>query len=385
LDKEKKTKLERQLNQEVRRAHISGIIAGAFIGGVETEYIANGFEKDTIFRIYSMSKPICAVAIWILIERGCLKLDDPIEQFLPEYQHIKFFHEGLIVSTKRSIRVHHLLNMTAGITYDGEDKPGQLVSKLFDRIHEAMDRGEPFNTREVVKELAKIPLAFEPGTQWRYGLCCDVLGAIIEVVSGKKLGIFYREEIFTPLEMKDTDFFVPKEKQHRFAPLYQSVIEIGTEKSYLKLDEAHHLGLGKFIEPPAFESAGAGLVSTYKDYVRFAQMLANGGILNGRRLLSRETVEGFMKNPLSKEQMETLDFEHMMGYGYGNLMRIRLKDTKARVPGIEKSFGWDGWCGPYVAIDLEQNSFVLFFLQMSAYADWQLNIRILNALLFNDI
>ncbi|MGL6201531.1 MAG: serine hydrolase domain-containing protein [Lachnospiraceae bacterium] len=147
-----------------------------------------------------------------------------------------------------------------------------------------MDSGKDMSTREVVRDLVVIPLANEPGACWRYGLCCEVLSGIIEVVSGCSLGEFYRQKIFKPLGMIDTAFYAPSEKRTLLAVLYRQ--EMDDYQCRLAPDEEHHLVLGNFLEPPAFESAGAGLVSTYRAYLRFAQMLAGGGELGGVRIIS---------------------------------------------------------------------------------------------------
>jgi CubicO group peptidase (beta-lactamase class C family) len=385
-----KQDLEKRISEAIRQGHIPGVLGGAYINGSETDYfsygkanISTGMEmsKDTIFRLFSMSKPICAVAVWILIERGDLCLYDPVGKYLPEYKEMNCLNEGHLAKADAPVRVHHLLNMTAGLAYNDEDMIGQETGKIFEQIHTAIDTEKPMSTREVVKNLAEVPLSFEPGEQWRYGLCADVLGALIEVVSGISLGAFYRKEIFLPLGMNDTGFYVPKEKQDRFAPLYRKIPGDSGKNCVLENDREHHLGLGDYLSKPAFESAGAGLVSTYNDYQRFAQMLANGGVFEHVRILSEEAVNHFAANQLTPKQTESIYFQHMKGYGYGNLMRVCLDTGKAWIPGNKHSFGWDGWCGPYMAVDLESKKSIVFFVQVAAYADWELNAHIIEALL----
>lgn len=390
MKKSLKQQLDKRIAEEIRLNHIPGIIGGTYVDGKEIEYfcygkadISTGMElkKDTIFRLYSMSKPVCAVAAWILIDRRQIHLEDPIGKFLPEYMEMNCLKKGQVVPANNQIRIRDLLNMTAGLTYDDDDAAGRPICRFIERLHQSIDNGKAMNTQEVVRELAEYPLAFTQGERWRYGLCADVLGAVIEVVSGRSLGRFYQEEIFEPLGMLDTGFYVPKEKQNRFAPLYKKVFHHTTEECILQYDTEHHLGLGDFKTAPAFESAGAGLVSTYNDYMRFAQMLASCGELDGIRILNKDTVKQFTQNQLSKEQVESIYFDHINGYGYGNLMRVCLDDTKALIPGRVGSFGWDGWCGPYMTVDLNQKKSVVFFIQVAAYSDWELNACILDGLL----
>ena len=383
MDGEKIKQLDIMIEKEIRKGHFPGFLIGmkteeaeeTMSYGVADEVSGLGMERDTIFRLYSMSKPICAVATWILIERGKLSLDARLSDFLPEFQNMVRCQGDDIVPVQNVIKISDLLNMTAGFTYDDEDIAGKGTGELFSAIHQAMDAGDAIPTRKVMNMLAKQPLAYEPGKRWRYGLCADVLGAVIETVDGRRLGEFYQEEIFAPLGMKDTGFFVPEEKQSRFAPLFCQKEEDG--KCVLQYDREHHLGLGNFLTPPAFESAGAGLVSTYDDYIKFAWMLANGGELEGTRILKNETVDCFAKNQLTGRQTRGIYFDHMQGYGYGNLMRVCLDGETAPVPVAKHAFGWDGWCGPYMTVDKENKKVLLFFVQIAGYANWELTAEIL--------
>lgn len=379
ITEEKRKKLEKIILPEMQRNHFPGILIGISKNDSESSvtfgeidpYTGEKPKRDTIYRLFSMSKPVCAVAAWILIEQGELDMDDPVSKYLPEFKDIRRYTDNFdkIVPVQKELKVKHLLHMTAGLTYNDEDKPGVNMGKIFDKIHAGIQQGKQITTREAVKMIASSPLAFEPGKQWRYGVCADVMGAVIEVVSGKTLCEFYREKIFEPLGMHDTGFYVPKEKQNRFAPLFQQVIKNG--ECRLVYDAEYHLGLGDFLSPPTFESAGAGLVSTYEDFMRFAKMLANGGERKGVRILKQETVEEFAKNQLSEQQLKTMCFEHLKGYGYGNYMRVCMDEKRAdRVPAPKGSFGWDGWCGPFISVNTEKNEAVVYMLQISAYSNW---------------
>lgn len=385
MEKEKKSKLDGMIEAEIENRHFPGFLLGvksesgeeSFSYGTADVKPGLNMEKNTIFRLYSMSKPVCAVAVWILIERGKLTLDDFLSDYLPEFQNMVRYEEGKIIPVQNPIRIRDLLNMTAGFTYDDEDVSGKKTGEMFAKIHQGIDRGSAFTTREVMKMLAEIPLSDEPGRWWRYGLCADVLGAVIEAVDGRRLGEFYRQEIFEPLGMKDTGFYVPSEKQHRFAPLFsQKKKDDGT--CVLEYDREYHLGLGDFLSPPAFESAGAGLVSTYDDYMKFAWMLACGGELNGTRILTESTVASFEKNQLTDRQTKEIYYQHLGGYGYGNLMRVCLDPNEADVVLPKGSFGWDGWCGPFMTVDMEHKKTLLFFVQIGGYSNWKLTTEILS-------
>lgn len=389
ITEEMRKQLEKIILPEIQRNHFPGILIGVSKNGRESSvmfgetdpYTKEKPRRDTIYRLYSMSKPVCAAAAWILIEQGRMHLDDPVSEYLPEFKAIRRYTDDFeeTVPVQKELKIRHLLHMTAGLTYNDDDKPGVNMGKLFDKIHADIRQGGQITTRDVSKMIADSPLAFEPGKQWRYGVCADVMGTVIEVVSGKTLGEFYREKLFEPLGMFDTGFYVPKEKQNRFAPLFRQVIE--NDECRLVYDTEYHLGLGDFLSPPAFESAGAGLVSTYEDSMKFAQMLANGGERQGVRILKQESVEEFAKNQLTEQQLKTMYFEHLRGYGYGNYMRVCMEEHKAdMVPAPKGSFGWDGWCGPFLSVHTQKRETVVYMLQISAYSNWLNSSKILEIL-----
>lgn len=379
----RKEQLDRLIGKEIDDGRLPGFLLGTksengeeiFAYGLADPSSGMKMERNTIFRLYSMSKPVCAVAVWILIERGVLSPDDRLGDILEEFRDMKVYHDDGPKAARNPVRIRDLLNMTAGFTYDDDDAAGQQTGEIFAEIHRAEDEGRRISTREVAGMIARQPLAFEPGERWRYGLCADILGAVIEAADGRRLSDFYREEIFEPLGMTDTGFYVPEEKQDRFAPLFAQEEKDG--KCTLRYDRDHHLGLDDFLTPPAFESAGAGLVSTMDDYMKFAWMLACGGEGSGRRILRRETVEQFGENQLTGSQKASVYFEYLIGYGYGNLMRVCMDEKAAAVPGVRHAFGWDGWCGPYMSVDAVHRRVIVFFLQIAGYTDWDLNSKIL--------
>ena len=375
--------LDRLMEQEIVQGHFSGAILGFYEGDKEVFCREYGMadrennipmKQNAIFRMYSMSKPVAAVAAMILMERGLLDLAAPVSRYLKEYEKMYVYGE----EKPRRITVKNLLNMTAGIVYPEEGPAGAAMDKLFKEIHRRIENGCGYSTREVLREIAKRPLVSPPEACWHYGLCADVLGGIIEEITGMSLGEFYRKEIFAPLDMKDTDFYVPEEKQSRMVQLYRPVFsEAG---SGLEVEQERTLGLTKGLVPPAFESAGAGLFSTLEDSAHFCSMLSGKGIFRGKRILKKTTVEQFALSQLTKEQVDSIYYEHMPGYGYGNFMRVLLDPKRAGTKGEVGEFGWDGWAGPYMSVDCKNNRYMIMLVQVCAYSNWPLNRKIRNIL-----
>ena len=300
-------------------------------------------SRDSIFRLYSQTKPITAAAVMILADRGLIDLLDGVDQYLPGFRNPRVVSpDGSVAPTLRAPWILELLTMTAGLCYPDVDAAGQYAAKVFEEDHRQILAGGGMGTVEFCNRLGEQPLAFQPGSRWRYSTCADVLGAVVETVSGKRFGQFLKEELFEPLGMKDTDFFVPAEKADRFVTCYQR-IPGGLEK-YREL----HLAVGQYDRPPAFESGGAGLVSTLDDYAAFASMLMNGGVYQGRRILSPAAVR-FMTAPrLNGEQRRDI-WDALTGYNYGCLVRVCDRPDSCILFGSKGEYGWDGWLGTYFA------------------------------------
>lgn len=364
--------------EEVKRNQIKGAQLGIYQNGIPVYEQAYGYEEGTIYRLYSLSKPVAAVAAMLLAEQGRLDLLRPVGAYLPEFQEMKVWTPNGLIKSERPVRVQDLLNMTAGIVYPDEDGPGRFMQEAFDDIQRKTDTEEAYSTREVMGIIAGQPLAFQPGENFRYGLCADVLGSVIEVITGQKLSVFYQKNIFDRLDMGDTGFYVPKEKQNRLAELYCK--KETPEGTVLLPDRKRHLGLGYGLVPPAFESAGAGLYATLEDYAHFANMLAAKGVYKNRRILSEKTVELFGVNQLGESQRQDLwkSFTHLKGFGYGNLMRVHMEPGISGMNAPAGEFGWDGWSGPYCSIDLSSQTVVLYMTQISAYSGWELIGKIKN-------
>lgn len=322
---------------------------------------ARGIEwkNDTIVRLYSMTKPITAAAAMILLDRGQLDLSDKVSWFIPGFKNQTVMNDdGSTEPVQNEVCVKDLLDMTSGLCYpDRSFAAGSVMQDLYDKIADEAAKGKPTDTLGYANLIGQQPLAFQPGDRWMYGTSADVLGAVIEVVSGKKFGDFLREELFEPLGMKDTDFWVPEEKLCRFAENYEE------KDGRLVPCMWQHLGLTYLCrKPPEFQSGGAGLCSTMDDYAAFAEMLLNEGVYNGRRVLSRNAVKYLTSNQLTPEQLRTFDWDQHKGCGYGNLMHI-APESGAGISTHPGEYGWDGWLGCFFANDPRDGYTFLYFIQ----------------------
>lgn len=316
-------------------------------------------EKDTIFRLYSCTKPITATALMILFERGELDLEYPLHKYIPAYKEMKIVDEqGNLTDCKTDITIRDLLNMTSGLVYPGGwFEAGRHAEPLYEEIISKLGTPDALTTLEIAERMAELPLYFEPGSMWNYGTSADVLGAVIEIISGVKLSEFMKKEIFDPLGMKDTAFYVPSDKWERFSRVYMP-----TENG-IALYEGNHLGISDYKTPPAFESGGAGLVSTVDDYMRFARMLLNGGELEGVRILSENTVSFMTQNHMTDQQYYSMQYGATKGYGYGSFMRVLKSTAFATTNGDEGEYGWDGWTGTYFTVNSKKNLIIVYFIQ----------------------
>ncbi len=364
-----KSSMDKLIREEIAFGHIKGaacrvihkgkVIYDTLQGYADAEQ-GRKMQADTIFRLFSMTKPVTAVATMILMERGLIDLREPVSKYLPEFANQKVWQEnGELQDADRDVTIYDLLNMTSGIPYpDITHEPGRQMDALFRELIGRREQGEIVTTREYMRRIAEVPLVFQPGERWLYGLSADVLGGLVEVVSGMPYGEFLRKEIFEPLDMKDTGFYVPEDKIPRFAVAYDERKEPG---HLIPFTESH---LGEYYgEDVAFESGGCGLVSTLEDYSHFALMLLNGGTYNGKRILGPKTVEFMAKDRLSDAQKVSFVWDTLWGYGYGCLMRVFLEDGKAMQNGSAGEFGWDGWTGNYVMIDPQEDLVMLYFIQ----------------------
>lgn len=378
-----KEKLQSVMEQSVKDCEVAGVNLLVEKDGEEICYCQAGMadreenrpiSRDTIFRLYSQSKPVTAAAAMILMERGQLDLCQPVSDFLPAYEKQYYcMEDGSIgedaaggsnkekVSQKdgaqaeirpvmQPMRVFDLLRMTSGLVYADElTVAGKQTGEVFDKIDKQLYTKDAMTTREIADALGGCTLAYEPGSSWRYGTSADVLGAVVEVVSGMKFGDFLEKELFAPLKMKDTAFWVPEEKQGRMAAVYETVKEQG-KKSLIRYD-GNNLGIRNRMDlAPAFESGGAGLASTLDDYMRFSRMLMQGGTLDGVQILKPATVKYMIGGELMEHQQTAFNkWIGLEGFSYGNLMRVCKQPARTGYIAGEGEYGWDGWLGVYFA------------------------------------
>ncbi len=329
-------------------------------------------QSDSIYRIYSMTKPVTSVATMILYERGMLDLMEPVSNYLKGFEKLSVFEEGEIVPAKTPITIQNLLNMTSGLVYPNDGtKTGALLEGI---LVKAMKNGA--KTVEICDLMGTVPLHFQPGEKWYYGSSADVLGAIIEVCSGMKLSEFMKKEIFDPLQMKDTGFVVPKDQVHRLASMYMmdsnKKVQIATKEvlAQIQADDP--------TKEPFMEMGGGGLFSTAADYLQFARMLLHGGTYEGVRILGKKTVESMAQNQLNDVQRSAMWFDSTIGYGYGNLFRVLLELDKATSNGSIGEFGWDGLPGNYFCVDPKEELLVVYMQQNTCGADQSTRRRMRN-------
>lgn len=321
---------------------------------------------DTIFRIYSMTKPITSTAVMMLVEEGKIHLFDPLSRYVPAFKNPKVMQarngcDFELVPAKREPTIQDLLTHTAGLSYGGDEN--SALDALYRKDLWKLLEKEPGKTlEEMVTLLARLPLANHPGTVFRYSLAIDVLGYIVQVVSEKPFDEFLKEAIFDPLGMVDTAFWVPEEKANRLAVVYTP-----QEGGGIKVvDEAHALQSRNYFRPPSWPSGGGGLVSTIGDYYRFGQMLLNGGALDGVRLLGRKTVEWMMQNHLPDGLRQDTDQMGANGFGLGGF--VLLNPGLSPRPGSAGEFGWGGAANTEWWIDpAEQLHCILMTQYMPAF------------------
>ena len=312
-------------------------------------------SRDAIFRLYSQTKPVTAVAAMILAERGQLDLMEGVDRYLSGFRNPKVVQaDGFAQALPRAPWILELMGMTAGLCYPDSDPAGTCAAQIFEQQQEDMKNGGGLDTVAFCNQLGKQPLAFAPGTHWRYSTCADVLGAVIEVASGRRFGEFLKEEIFEPLGMADTDFWTPPEKAERLVTCYERTSD------GLREYEVCHLAVGKYDQPPAFESGGAGLVSTLDDYAAFGQMLLNGGTYRGHRILSPESVR-YLRSPQLSPQVRRDLWDTLGGYNYGHLLRICDQPGASGYITSPGEYGWDGWLGTYfINLPRENITFLMY-------------------------
>ena len=347
------------------------VCAIARLGRVAYRRAMGEYEEDTLFRIYSLTKPVTAVAVMALYELGEFLLDDPIERYLPEFNSMQVWDDGRLVDAATPITIRHLLTHTSGISYpdaDGlrpfERHPDGSVLRT-PVVNETLARMGDSSLETHTRAIADMPLLFHPGQGWQYGESMAVLSRLVETISGKSYTEFLMDAIFEPLAMVDTGFFVPSAHAERLAPLYKQHEVSGT----LAQVGPGEFG-GDYTRVPRLVTGGTGLVSTAGDFLRFAQMLLNGGALEGERVLGTHTVSLMLSdqlgNHLGETPLATLDHPiatgRGLGFGFGGLV---VRDaTVSNSPGSNGEYSWSGWANTEFWIDPQAEMTGLAFTQV---------------------
>ncbi|HWG68179.1 MAG TPA: serine hydrolase domain-containing protein [Steroidobacteraceae bacterium] len=305
---------------------------------------------DTIFRIFSMTKPIVSVGIMMLVEDGLLVLSEPVAKFIPEFARQKVGVENHgkleLVDVQQPMTVQDLLRHTSGITYDHTGN--SMVQQLY---RESRLRSRKITNAEHAAMVAELPLICQPGAEWNYSRSTDILGRIIEVVSGKTLGAYLTERILAPLQMAETAFFTGEENAGRLAEAFPTDPWSGED-----------VKLFNMLDKPAMESGGGGLVSTTMDYARFCQMLLNKGTLDGQRIIGRKTLELMASDHLSPHVKINGELVPP-GHGFGLGFAVRRQAGIAPFLGSAGQFFWSGMAGTFFWIDPQEDLFAVFMMQ----------------------
>ena len=309
--------------------------------GVQNLETKTPIAKDTIFRIASMTKPIAGVAMMMLWEQGKWSLDDPVAKHIPEFANLKVATPNGEVAQTRPMTMRQLMSHTAGFD----------VSSGYAK-HNISDRKEPLQS--MIDKLAKLPLPVQPGSDWRYGPSVDIQGYVVEKLSGQPLDVYFRTKIFEPLGMKDTGFWVEPSKANRVT----NIFTYGPDKRITTATSQ-----GSPATKPVFLSGSGGLLSTTEDYFKFAQMLLNGGQVNGKRFLKASTVELMRTNVLQDGVKVDLYGPSQEGIGFGMDFAIVVDPSKANTPEGKNSFYWGGAFGTWFWIDPTNDVIVVGMMQ----------------------
>jgi CubicO group peptidase (beta-lactamase class C family) len=365
MSAERLARLSAGMKELVDNGRLAGVVTMVSRHGKVVEFDAAGkrdiaanapMQKDSIFRIYSMSKPITGVAMMMLFEEGKWQLNDPVAKYIPEFAKLKVYSteaNGNVVMKDQNhpVTMRELMSHSGGFTY------GFFSQTAVDKMQMEADLLNPNNTLdEFIKRVAKLPLNSQPGTEWHYSISVDIQGYIVQKLSGMPFEEFLEKRIFKPLGMTDTGFYVPKEKLNRFAEFY----------SYDNDGKLHAVGVREglnhdFAAKPALSSGGGGLVSTASDYMRFCQMLLNGGQLDGVRLLSPLTVELMHTNVLAPNVPILAP-----GAGFGLDFAIYTDPVAAGGYYGKGSYWWGGAAGTWFWIDPVNDLIVLGMIQQAA-------------------
>jgi CubicO group peptidase (beta-lactamase class C family) len=373
---ERLERLHRQIESFVHEGKHAGIsvlllregqVADSFAVGLRDRQAGAPMQGDTIVRIYSLTKIITSVAALTLIEEGKLGLSHPIKEYLPEFGNMRILTGGNaqhreLTPAEVPIDVHHLFTHTSGFTYGDKDEP-------IDEIYQTAGLEKAESLADLVTMLAAFPLKREPGTHFEYGFSTDILARVVEVVAGQPFDLFLKERILDPLGMTDTSYVVDESKRNRLAKVY----EHGTHGA---LQPVQSFEFEVTEGRKKFAMGGSGLFSTIEDYSRFAQMLCNGGELNGVSILSRKAFEQMTVDHLAGKPVVNRTFTE--GYGFGLGVAVRINDGLAGTLGTFGSFGWSGKATTFCIMDPVEQLVMLVFTQHLPYDEHGLFERFTN-------
>jgi CubicO group peptidase (beta-lactamase class C family) len=379
------------LDEHIQRYMSSGMPAGAltvvYHKGQIAHWSARGLRDrergkpitdDTIFRIYSMTKPIASVALMQLYERGLVQLDDPVHRYIPSWEQLRVYQSGSYpelqtTPCERAMTVRDLLSHQSGLTYGYAPVPGPqpgrqrgttAVAAAYRQV--AIGRTD-CTLQHMIDALSELPLEFSPGTAWNYSISTDVVGYLVEIISGQRFDSYLEEQIFEPLGMRDTGFWVRPDRADRLATSYASS---ATGDGIEVFDDA---ATSQFLREPTFLSGGGGLVSTAGDYLRFCQMLLGNGQLDGARIIGRKTLELMTKNHLTgNRSIAAAVFGEYdpkyAGTGFGLGFAVGLDTADAQISGTPGQYYWSGAAGTFFWIDPVEELAVVFMTQYMAWS-----------------
>jgi CubicO group peptidase (beta-lactamase class C family) len=378
MSKQKLEHITTVFKQEIDQGKLPGVVVMVARKGKLVYSNAIGFQdkgsgtpmkSDSLFRIYSMTKPLAAAGAMMLVEEGKMQLTDPVSKFLPVFkgQQVSVARSDgefakiayTTVPADREITIQDLFRHTAGLAY-GEITVNAPVKEAYTKAG-LYNKERDYDARaltpaEFVERIAKAPLVHQPGTVWEYSLAIDVLGRVIEAASGKRLAVYLDERLFKPLGMSDTGFWLSSDKMPRLAQAFPVDPASGQPNHLIDVSS-----------PPGNDSGGAGAISTAADYLRFAQMLANGGQLDGVRVLSRTSVQLMTSDHLGARIAAPLTPGELLlgtpGYTMGLMFAVRQGNGIAGVPGSAGEFMWAGYAGTYFWVDPKEELAVVFMSQ----------------------
>ncbi len=348
------------MQQAVDQKQIAGIVTILARHGKVVDYRTYGLRdlasgapmtKDVIFRDYSMTKPVTGVAMMILYEQGKWLPSDPISKFVPEFAHLKVYNgvgadsKPILVDPDHAPTMRELMSHTAGFTY------GFFGNTPVDQMYRDAHLFDSKNLQEFIDKISKLPLLYQPGKGWTYSMSMDIEGYIVEKLSGQTLPNFMRDQIFTPLGMKDAAFYVPADKRDRFSSVYTT----GPNGELVAAPASASGRSTDYASEPGMPSGGGGMVSTAADYFRFAQMMLQGGQLDGKRILAPATVKLMTSNHVPTELLTgqySIGSQVLRpGFGYGYNCAVVFDPPEANLPEGKGTFFWDGAAGTWFWVD----------------------------------